>query len=340
MKRKILYVAFTVLMTMILLTVASKILKRKYSDIEYRKFYKNAEEYEVLFYGPSVVHYSISPMQIWNDYGITCYNMGNDSERLTMTYYDIVNSLDYCKPKVIVVDLNAMTWAGSKRDNTFKDHNFIDAVPLSINKIKEVRAIFDKDEYAEYLVPFTLYHSRWNELTKEDFIFNPDSVMYGLELHQGIVSLPTPSEEQYEESRFGNINEEAKVMDEIIKLCDDEDVELVFTYLPSGVRGGDQKLREYCADYLTSKNAVYLDLLHLDKIEYSRDFCDEVHVNVFGSEKINDYLGKYLTENYDLSDYRNDDKKSLRWNEDYKEYADTVQSLKDEIQEAYEELAP
>ncbi len=336
MKRKIFYVAFTVMLTIVLLLMASKILKRKYSDNEYRLFYHNSLEYEVLFFGPSVVHYSISPMQLWNDYGITSYNMGNDSERLTMTYYNIVNSLDYCHPKVIVVDLNAMTWAGSTRDNTLKDHNFLDAVPLSLNKAREVKAVFNKDESLEYMIPFTLYHSRWNELTKEDFDFWAESSMYGLELHQGIMSLPDPSLEQYEESRYGNVEAEAAVMKQIIDLCEKEDIELVFTYLPSEARGGDQKLREYCSEYLSSQNAVYLDMLHMDGLEYNRDFYDEVHVNVFGSCKVTDYLGSYLSENYNLTDYRNDNGKGVqKWNEDYLKYKEKTQEFINEIQEDY-----
>lgn len=336
--RKVFYTLFTILMTLLLLFVSSKVLKRKYSDNEYRRFYKNSSDYEVLFFGPSVVHYSISPMQLWNDYGITSYNMANDSERLTMTYYNIINSLDYCSPKVIVVALDSMAWAGSKRDNTLKDHNFIDAVPLSTNKIREVKEVFEKNEFVEYLVPFTLYHSRWNELSKEDFEID-NNVMYGIEPQQGIFSMQTPTDDQYEESRFGKVEEEAEVLDKIIELCNNKDIELVFIYLPSGVRGGDQKLREYCSEYLADKEVPYLDMLYLDTIEYNRDFYDAGHTNVFGSQKVTDCIGDYLNSNYELTDYRENEDYCERWGNNYLEYKEKIRDMMSENQEEYDALA-
>lgn len=336
--KKVFYTLFTILLTLSLLMISSKVLKRKYSDNEYKRFYKYSSDYEVLFFGPSVVHYSISPMQLWNDYGITSYNMANDSERLTMTYFDIVNSLDYCSPKIIVVDLNAMAWAGSKRDKTLKDHNFLDAVPFSTNKIKEIVEVFEKDEYIEYLVPFTLYHSRWNELGKEDFEID-NNVMYGLMPQQGILSIQTPTDDQYEESRFGKVNEEAEVIDDIIDLCNSNNIDLVFIYLPSGIRGGDQKLREYCNEILSGKGVPYVDMLHMESIEYNRDFCDAVHLNIFGSQKVTDYIGDYIISNYELTDYRQNVDYSERWGNNYFEYKEIVSEMMHENYEEYNSLA-
>jgi hypothetical protein len=298
----------------------SGLLKRKYSDIEYKTFYKRADEFEVLFYGSSVVNYAITPMQLWHEYGITSYNMGNESERLTMTYYDILNSLDYASPKVIVVDLTAMVWAGTTRDNTLKDHNFIDAVPISVNKVREIKDVFGRDEYLEYLIPFTLYHSRWNELSQEDFAPNYHNVFYGVDLKQGTFPNQKPTANRYEESRFGDVESERVIIKKIINLCKERNIELFFTFLPTGDRGGDQKLREYCFSTMEEENQLYFDLLYIDTLDYSNDFFDSNHVNYVGAKKITEYLGRILTENYSLTDFRTDDNISDIWEKDYQEY--------------------
>ena len=56
-------------------------------------------------------------------------------------------------------------------------HNTFDAFPLSIQKIKSIYALSsDKAEQEEILLPFSLYHSRWDELTWQDIMnaFNRD----------------------------------------------------------------------------------------------------------------------------------------------------------------------
>ena len=39
-------------------------------------------------------------------------------------------------------------------------------------------------------------------------------------------------------------------------------------------------------------------------ISAETDFCDPHHLNVSGATKMADYLGAYLKENYDLTDWR------------------------------------
>lgn len=335
--KKILIEVITVLILLALMVgFAQNLLKRKASDNEYRIFYECSKDIDVLFFGASVVHYSIYPMQLWNDYGITSYNMGNDSERLKMTYYDLLNSLDYANPKVVVVDLSALTWAGGSRDGTLKDHAFLDALPLSKNKINEVDTIFDKDERYEYLIPFTLYHSRWNELTKEDFLFNTRDIQYGASIHTGVMKTTHPSLVSIDESRDVNMDDESKTLSDMAKLCKDRGIKLVFIYLPYGHRGGDAKCREKCAQFVKSLDVDYCDLLYADFVDWDRDFIDGAHLNYYGGEKLTDYLGSMLSNDYNLKDHRADETISSCWSKDYNEYKAKVDEIVTDTLEEYE----
>jgi hypothetical protein len=53
--------------------------------------------------------------------------------------------------------------------------------------------------------------------------------------------------------------------------------------------------------------------------DFKADMANADHMNVWGSEKVSSLLGKYLTENYNLSDHRNDTKYA-EWNSDYNYY--------------------
>ena len=324
-----------VLVTSILLSYVSKLTKRKYSDIKYRNFFNQTEDYDVLFFGPSTTKYSIYPMQLWNDFGITSYNFGNDSERLTMTYYDAINVLDYVTPKVFVVDLSAMAWAGSTRDNTLKDHNFLDALPFTANKVAYVNAVFPLAERVEYLFPFYLYHSRWSSLGEEDYSFYARDDAYGADLLEGIHSAKEPGIEDYDQSRFGDVEHEESVISKMKELCDGKGIKLVFIYIPNPTRGGDQKLREYCGRLMEKLSVDYYDLLHLEGIDWERDFGDTVHVNYFGGKKITDYLGHMLVDEYGAIDHRDNTLIADRWDRDYLRFRYRVMDYLDRNLDAY-----
>ena len=56
--------------------------------------------------------------------------------------------------------------------------------------------------------------------------------------------------------------------------------------------------------------------IHLD---YEVDFADWEHLNVNGTRKTTSYMGKYLAQQYQLEDHRND-LEFANWNSDYKDY--------------------
>ena len=86
------------------ITILSNITKRKLIWQRTEDFKAQNENFDVLFFGTSQVMNGIFPMQLWNDYGIISYNLGNHAERMTMTYYNMVLALEETKPKLVVVD--------------------------------------------------------------------------------------------------------------------------------------------------------------------------------------------------------------------------------------------
>ena len=85
-----------------LLTGATRLLRMKESEEQIGPFLQSAQEYDVLFAGDSQVYYGIAPLEIYRDYGITSYNLGVVNSTLAMTYWTVMNALDYAKPKVVV----------------------------------------------------------------------------------------------------------------------------------------------------------------------------------------------------------------------------------------------
>ena len=90
--------------------------------------------------GTSRVLDAVQPMELWRDYGITSYNMGNNSECLEMTEWVLKLAFEYQKPRAVFIDVYYVDrniddeWA-----YTFR-HLFLDEIPLSVSKFEAVRA--------------------------------------------------------------------------------------------------------------------------------------------------------------------------------------------------------
>ena len=78
----------------------------------------------------------------------------------------------------------------------------------------------------------------------------------------------------------------------------------------------------------------FYDFLYLDFIDWSCDTVEGAHLNYYGGQKITDYLGNLLSEQYSIPDRRNDSSINDSWNRDYILYDNDLQEF---INETYDE---
>ncbi len=323
-------VVFMLLLVFVLLKV-SDLLERKNSRNKYAMFYENVDKVDVLFFGPSVPLYGICPAELWDDFGIAAYNNANESERLATTYWVIKNSLDYCRPGLVVVDMTALAWGAEKTDGTLKDHNFLDSLPLSANKVRMVMDLFPEKERAEYIWNFILYHSRWPELGKDDDEIN---CRMGGETRIGIKYNSNPRIGDPKESRNDLSDEKIIYLDKIAELCKEENINLLFTFLPYSAHQGDIVLREFVKKYCQDNQIDYLDMLDKNIVNYKMDYMDEIHLNPAGAKKVTRYIGKYIVDHYDIEN-RHRDVKYAVWNDNLQKYMEYKKQLLAEEKNIY-----
>ena len=123
--------------------------------------------------------------------------------------------------------------------------------------------------------------------------------------------------------------EGAFYFDRVKKLCDENHIQLVLYSNPSPLcynslshNGIIQLAKEKGVDYLDGD----ADLEQIG-IDWSTDTFDEGdHLNLTGTNKMTDYLGRYLAGKYDLEDHRNDAAYE-DWNELYLAYEKEVVRL-------------
>ena len=315
------------------LTVLSNTLERKNSAEKYQDFFNEKQDFDVLFVGSSHMMNGVSPMDIWNDYGITSFNLGGSSYSVPTSYWVLRNALDYHTPKVVVIDgyLISSTYKIS-RNNYSSVHIGLDAFPLSRTKIEAVLDLLNDDKVEEgiangevtveekrtpigLLWDYSVYHSRWDELSEADFVVAHT-------LNKGTEDKITiyPHEVPKSDGRVVRDTVAIEYLDRLFAECAERGIEVIFTYLPA--RDGYQDEANWICDYAAGKGVRSINFVSDDIVNPMYDFADEKgHLNLAGARKVSDYLARDIKEHVQIEDKRNTgDYES--WNRDYAEYFD------------------
>ena len=321
--KKILGRCCTVVLTLALilggLKGLSQITERKESSRKFADFYKNEQEYDVLFFGQSHVLNGIFPMELWKEHGLVSYNMGGHGNRLPLTYWVIKNTLEYTKPKLIVVDCY-MLGLEDKLETLEQLHISSDHFPLTKTKAAMIEDMVEEEERRnDFLWEFSTYHHRWNDLKEEDFQL-PRVLEKGAESRSN-VALPDETilmtEEVLEDVTLG-----IEYLYKILELAKEEGIEILLTYLPFPDNTGWQ-IESNTAKIIAQEEGVhFLDYHTLwNQLDPETDFYDpNSHMNPSGAVKITKYIGDFIVENYEMTDHR-DDPAYQDWEKDYEEYS-------------------
>lgn len=327
-------VCFCVLL-IVVVGVTQSLFERKYSYTKYYDFYQQEQDFDVLFLGTSHVLNAVYPMDLWRDYGIVSYNMANHSENICTNYWQLRNALQYTKPKVVVIDLYAVDGDGKVNEQYL--HNFLDEVPFSPLKVEMVCDLLEPEKRVEYLFNLSLYHSRWEELGRED-LNPPRGLEKGAEFRDEVtVNVPPTLIPQDEYDPTERLNKQ--YLQKIIDLCKGQNIGIILMYVPYTMPEGHQRVANWGYAAAEKNDIPYLNFVYEDlAINYATDCADEAHhLNASGARKLTDYLGKYISTNYNVEDHREDPAYGF-WHQDYDEYGEMKRERLNEQKNAWSYL--
>lgn len=303
------------------LLLADRAMRRDDGKRKYGPFFAEEQNYDVFFMGTSRVLDGVQPMELWRDYGFTSYNMGNNSENLEMTKWVLDLAMDTHKPKAVLIDVYYVdrkvtdAWAYAYR------HLFLDEIPLSKKKIECVKATLPRSEWTEFLMPFSLYHGRWEEIlsgeTEELVICQPFAM--GAELR---AQREKPAIDFVRTQAMNTEEMEGKdSLRKIAALCRENGVEPVFMAIPAPISEEEQmnvNSVQLIADELGVPFINMLDAQGL--VDFNSDCYDGLgHLNPDGASKVTAYLGAWLSEHFDFTDKRGD-AAYAHWDESLAQY--------------------
>ena len=334
MKRILIHIFDIILFLCVLILILlwlSHVLLRKETLVRFGGFLDKPEQYDVLIVGDSHTVNAIYPMELWNSYGLTSYNLSSYGNTLPVTYWITKLALERTTPKVVVIGIKDLGFPEKLTASSGDLHTAFDCFPLSRTKIEAIWDLTDNpnasDDYgyrfqdlrAEYLFPLLKYHSRWPEITAGDF-GSTDSLQKGGTM---AVDLAVPNEYTItedvgtEDSGFGY-----QYLRKTIELCQSKNIDVVLINPPYPATYESQVL-DGVAYYIAQEYGIpCLDFVYMDSIvDYNIDMFDSFsHLNPSGARKVTDYLGKYLTDHYPLVNHKNDPVIAPEWEKEYAEY--------------------
>lgn len=280
-------------------------------------FYKQEENsIDVLCLGSSHTYSNINPAVLWDEHGMASYNLAGSNQPLWNTYYYFREALKYQQPELVVLDVYRAVENQDYQDdarvamNTFGlrySENYMEALEVSIE---------DEESYLDYLLRYPVYHSRYQELKKRDFLpYNGD---YNAENYKGL-NLNCISTTYYE--GFPDVTDvkDVGIMTEkteeylrkIIELAKEEEIPLLLVSAPYMGVTQEDKMVYNCVELVAEE----YDVAFVDFNEYfneigfdpATDFAESSHLNYYGNEKYTRFLGDYISKHYEVTDRRGDE---------------------------------
>ncbi|MBO6214289.1 MAG: SGNH/GDSL hydrolase family protein [Lachnospiraceae bacterium] len=306
-KKRIIYIIFLFVIAAVVLSALQRLVVPKYAG-EYEEgayigeYYSEKDKtYDVIFIGDCEVYNCYDPLKLWYEYGINSYVRGSAMQSIWQSYYLAEEMIGEYTPKVIVFNVASVRY--NKPISEAYNRMTLDGMRWSKSKLGAVKASMTEGEsLAGYLFPILRFHSRWSELGADDIRYYfgvPKATYHGY--HPVTASVPAkdvPGGIPLADYSFGD--KAWEYMERLSDLCRENDIELILVKSPSLYPEWYEEYDKNIKDYAEEKGLKYINMIEESgalKIDYAVDTGDGgVHINVYGAEKITDYMGSILKD--------------------------------------------
>ena len=309
-------VTAVVLAFVLVFSFLNMLLQPKYMDslVEggmISEYYDKAGGHDVIFIGDCEVYANFTPLEMYRQAGIKAYVRGTSQQLLWQSYYVLAETFRYETPKVVVFNVNAMRYSEPVKEEF--NRLTIDKMRWSGEKVGIIQASMTEEEnFLSYVFPILRYHSRFSQLTAEDFtyLFRDKQITWqGHLVNDNVKPLGRlPSKKALADYSFGDICWE--YLEKMRLLCEENGAELVLIKAPSvypyWYEQYDAQIEEYAAKHgLTFYN--FLDHVEEIGIDYQVDTYDAgLHMNLNGATKLSTYFAKILSEKHGVPNHKGD----------------------------------
>ncbi len=325
MKRNIFYlikaVAFTII-TVLVVLVINRMENPKYfynstwpTTATYTGFYKMPQNsVDVLFLGSSHAASGICPQELYDQYGITSYNLGCEQQNVLVSYYWLKEALNYQNPRAVVIDTYMLqSYKAEEPLNTSEvcTRKAIDYMRWGKVKFSAINDICKEDTNQDiwsYYLTNIRFHSRWTWIEESDFTYSQLAKHFETKGYAPLYN--SNGNPNYNSFSPGDGNEKyelhplmVKYMQKIVDLCLENNIEVIMIKTPTTATNAN--CHNAVQNLADANHVKFFDLNEKSryrklKYDFTADMADDGHPNVSGATKITDYIGNILQIEYGI----------------------------------------
>jgi hypothetical protein len=323
--------AFMLVFCLLLETTTHILIRKSPIRLSQEAYFRSepVDSIDVLFIGSSSFNRGISPLVLWNKFGITSYVRANGEQSPEGLYYRFLEALNTQSPDVLILD--GITLLRHYDYVKYEPHirDYVDFNPMSIEKIMMIFELSQRGpQYSipSLVFPIIRYHTRWKEIALIDFLPDQKSLFMNAKGQNPTnVFEPQkfpPNYMHYRDEVLPIDKDASMYYQRILALCNKKSIKVVFLTLPR--KAWTISKTNAISEFASSNQVPYLDLSYPEEIENAKldldtDFFDNKHLNAKGSEKVSLVVGERLLEFFNLPDHRNDPA-YVDWNILYEAY--------------------
>ena len=260
---------------------------------------------DVMFFGSSHMYCSIDPALFQEETGLTSYVFATQSQPLWITYHYIREALKRQSPHTIFLEIHMASFLEEYEDEG-TNYSAIDPIPFSLNKLEMIRASVPSGQRHEYVFNIIKYHSRYNELTPQDYDL---SFKKETDPERGYVRLTQAASDEDWDRVYRSVDHVAAsaspgeknlfYLRKIIELAREENLRLILFKAPSNPTEEEQMIYRYVADLCRQEGLEFGNFnsdAHMQAIglDTETDFYDRRHLNTSGVAKFVPYFADYF----------------------------------------------
>ena len=309
----------------LLISVPIAYLLRPTASGNFRKpfvgFYAEEENgLDMVLFGSSAAYRFISTPYLWEKFGITSYNLTTGSQPTGVLEALIEEVQKSQNPQLYIVEVRRFLKDPAEKENTeVYLRRVTDNMNYSWNRTKLVlEESAGQEDRISYLFDLLKYHGEWEKIFRKSRLAYGDNKeaqpMKGWENIFEVKKIKKPKISG--EVEMQELHEQAQEdLLDLINYCDEHKIDVLFLATPWKMSKEDAGRSRYLEKIVTSHGYTYLDCnLYYDEIglDFSADFYDKKHVNVWGAEKVTQFVGDYITANYQVTG-EHDEKTRQKW---------------------------
>ena len=305
-RKELLALAASILAAVLVLSAFTELVTPKrhsYGSTWGHYLAEEPDSIDVIFLGSSLTYCNIIPALFWEETGLTAYDVTGPALTVPGEYYFLREALKSQSPSVVFIEITAALY----ERYTGHTETMLGYLPWGENRILAALNEAEPEKLGGLLFPMLTYHSRWTQLTKDDWKVFRDG--YDRDILAGYTYLGeyrvlSDYTVRNEGSGQEIVDRNMEYLHKIARICLEQGIIPVFYESPAAAVMPPERMDAVRRELEQIQGAVVVNFNdERDQIgaALDYDYHDNLHYNAAGAEKFSRYLGRWFNQNLQIT---------------------------------------